>query len=125
MPRLLARIAAWLVPPPVSVTIPAMGRASQAHRLAREDLVGHEDHRLFAVDPRREVGPLAGRLDRQVRADPGDDVAEVGDPLAEVVLLDPGEAGGVPVAGPAGRPRGPSGVATRSGRGPWRASPRR
>ena len=26
MPRLLDRIAAWLVPPPVSVTIPAIGR---------------------------------------------------------------------------------------------------
>ena len=27
MPRLRARIAAWLVPPPSSVTIPAIGRS--------------------------------------------------------------------------------------------------
>ena len=56
MPRLRARMAAWLVPPPVSVTIPAIGRRAQVHRLAGQDLVGDEDDRLVAF----VVGP-AGR----------------------------------------------------------------
>ena len=49
MPRLRDRIAAWLVPPPVSVTIPAIGRLPRLIAWLGQDLVGDEDHRLVAV----------------------------------------------------------------------------
>ena len=117
MPRLRARIAAWLVPPPVSVTIPAIGRLPRLMAWLGQDLVGHQDDRLarrrFGSWP--SEGATAGGLDGQVRADPRDDVAEVGHPLAEIVLLDPGEAGGVPLEDDLDAPRAPSGAATRSG----------
>ncbi len=45
MPRLRARIAAWLVWPPVCVTMPATSRVAQHHRLRREQLIGHHDQR--------------------------------------------------------------------------------
>ena len=93
-PGCAARMAAWPVPPPVSVTMPAIASVAQAHRLAGQDLVGDEDDRLVAVGRAfRGTGP--GRLRRQVRADPRDHVADVGHPLAEVVVLDPGEGRGV------------------------------
>ena len=59
--------------------------------------MGHQDDRLVAVDPVEVVGIRCGPAgtDGQVRSDPADDVAEVGDPLSEIILLDPGEAGGV------------------------------
>ena len=72
---------------------PGDRQVAQAHRLAGQDLVRDQDHRLVAARARARGPPraTAARLARQVRADPQDHVADVGHPLAEVVLLDPRE----------------------------------
>ena len=86
MPRLRARIAAWLVEPPDLGDDPGDRQVAQAHRLAGQDLVRHQDHRLVAVA--RLAGAVIrhdrDRLAGQVRADPQDHVADVGHPLAEI-----------------------------------------
>ncbi len=79
----------------------------QAHGLAGQELVRHQDHRLISV-PRvtRSIG-MPRRLACQVRADPQDHVADVGHPFPEVILLDPCELRGVAVHhGLKGRQRG-------------------
>ena len=91
MPRLRARMAAWLVEPPTSVTIPAIGRSPRLIAwLGRSSCAT----RITDSSPLREspagIG-MADRLARQVRADPQDHVADVGHPLPEIILLDPGE----------------------------------
>ena len=74
---------------------------------------------------RRPASAASAGCSGQVRADPRDHVADVGHPLAEVLLLDPGEAGGVALEDrPEGREGGQA-AASRSGRGPWPAAPGR
>ncbi len=63
---------------------------AQAHGLAREDLVRDQDDRRFAVGL-RALGRRRPVPHRQVRADPRDHVADVGQPLAEIFLLLAGE----------------------------------
>ena len=94
MPRLRERIAAWLVPPPVSVTIPAIGRLPRLIAwLGRISWATRMTGSLAVLAVVRGMRRRRRRLGSgQVRADPRDHVADVGHPLAEVVVLDPGEA---------------------------------
>ena len=100
-------------------------QVAEAHRLAGQDLVRDQDHRLVAVARvagRAVAVDVAERLAGQVRADPRDHVADVGHPLAEIILLDPGELRRVALHdGLQGRQRRQVLVA-RSGRGPWTRS---
>ena len=97
MPRLRARIAAWLVEPPSSVTIPAIGRSPRLiawlGRISWATRI--TDSSPLRESPAGSTWPIV--LRRQVRLDPQDHVADVGHPLAEVILLDPRELRGVAV----------------------------
>ena len=96
MPRLRDRMAAWLVPPPVSVTIPAIGRLPRLIAwLGRISWATRMTGSSPSVRARAPSAGPSGGWTRQVRADPRDHVADVGHPLAEVVVLDPGEGGRV------------------------------
>ena len=74
----------------------------QAHGLAGQNLVRHQDDRFVAVAC-IAVARLAGRIDvpdllpRQVRLDPQDHVADIGHALAKELLLAPRQLGGVTV----------------------------
>ena len=91
------RIAAWLVEPPSSVTIPAIGRSPRLMAwLGRISCAT----RITDSSPLRESPAGSTWLicfRRQVRLDPQDHVADVGHALAKEILLDPSELRGVAV----------------------------
>ena len=67
---------------------PRNRQCPEAHRLTWKDFMCDQDDRLVGRGP--DEGRRRGG--RHVRSDPGEDVAKVGDPFPEEVLLDPGEA---------------------------------